>query len=220
MSDALAGASSTSRPAPLDLPGIDFAHDAGARPVRLHRRARDARAALPRRTPGSCSRSPTRDLFIPVLTFVFGQAQLGGRVGVVSLARLRQEFYGLPAESRRFSASAPHKEALHETGHLFGLVHCADRACAMSLSTGVRQIDMQAAAFCGAVQAPAARRPEGSPSYEHPLANPGRRRRRSHVRIARRVAARGRIPRRHRRLRPRRGREGASCATTPSTSST
>src|SRR5690349_19283848 len=42
------------------------------------------------------------DLYIPVLTFVFGQAQLGGSVGVVSLARLRQEFYGLPADAGVF----------------------------------------------------------------------------------------------------------------------
>ena len=88
-----------------------------------------------------------RDLFIPVLTFVFGQAQLGGRVGVVSLARLRQEFYGLPPDREIFLERA-YKEALHETGHLFGLVHCADRSCAMSLATNVRQIDRKTAAFC------------------------------------------------------------------------
>ena len=57
-----------------------------------------------------------RDLFIPVLTFVFGQAQLGGRVAVVSLARLRQEFYGLPPNREVFLERAL-KEALHETGH-------------------------------------------------------------------------------------------------------
>lgn len=88
-----------------------------------------------------------RDLFIPVLTFVFGQAQLGGRIGVVSLARLRQEFYGLP-HNREILLSRAGKEALHEAGHLFGLVHCAERTCAMSLSTGVRQIDLKNAAYC------------------------------------------------------------------------
>jgi archaemetzincin len=88
-----------------------------------------------------------RDLFIPVLTFVFGQAQLNGRVGVVSLARLKQEFYGLPANEAVLVQRAM-KEALHETGHLFGLVHCTDTACAMSLSTGVRQIDIKQAEFC------------------------------------------------------------------------
>jgi archaemetzincin len=90
-----------------------------------------------------------RDLFIPVLTFVFGQAQLGGRVGVVSLARLRQEFYGL-APNREIFLERAYKEALHETGHLFGLVHCAERKCAMSLATTVRRIDLKDDAFCAA----------------------------------------------------------------------
>ncbi len=64
-----------------------------------------------------------RDLFVPVLTFVFGQAQLGGRVAVVSLARLRQEFYGMAPNGEILMERAV-KEALHETGHTFGLVHC------------------------------------------------------------------------------------------------
>ena len=90
-----------------------------------------------------------RDLYIPVLTFVFGQAQLGGRVGVVSFARLRQEFYGLAANREIFLERA-YKEALHEAGHLMGLVHCAEGRCAMSLSTTVRQIDLKDDAFCAA----------------------------------------------------------------------
>ena len=101
------------------------------------------------------------DLFIPVLTFVFGQAQLGGRVGVVSFARLRQEFYGL-APNREVFLERAHKEALHETGHLFGLVHCAERTCAMSLATTVRQIDLKDDAFCAACAACArAQQPQG-----------------------------------------------------------
>jgi len=93
-----------------------------------------------------------RDLFVPVLTFVFGHAQLGGRVGVISLARLRQEFYGLPPNREVFLGRTV-KEALHETGHLFGLVHCANRGCAMALSTNVPQIDLKQAGFCAACAA-------------------------------------------------------------------
>ena len=93
-----------------------------------------------------------RDLFIPVLTFVFGQAQLKGRVAVISLARLRQEFYGLPPD-REILMERACKEALHEAGHTLGLVHCADRECAMSLSTNVRQIDTKRAAYCEACRA-------------------------------------------------------------------
>jgi archaemetzincin len=131
---------------PLDLPPIDFAFDA----------ARAQYASIPllemlsRLCPGDAARLlaiTARDLFIPVLTFVYGHARLGGRAGVVSLARLHQEFYGLAPDREIFLARAA-KEAMHESGHLFGLVHCADRGCAMSLSTGVRQIDSKEARFC------------------------------------------------------------------------
>jgi archaemetzincin len=40
------------------------------------------------------------------------------------------------------------KEALHEAGHLFGLVHCPDTSCAMALSTGIRQLDQKQPSLC------------------------------------------------------------------------
>jgi archaemetzincin len=131
----------------LELPAIDFTFDAG----RAQYSSSAALDRMVREAPADAAKLlavTTRDLFIPVLTFVFGQAQLNGRVGIVSLARLRQEFYGLPPDGAVFLDRAV-KEALHETGHLFGLIHCADRACAMSLSTGVRQIDNKQPALCG-----------------------------------------------------------------------
>jgi archaemetzincin len=84
-----------------------------------------------------------------VLTFVFGHAQLGGRAGVVSLARLPQEFYGLPPDDAdAILRQRAEKETLPEGGHMFGLMHCAERRCTMSLATSVRQIDMKDNAFC------------------------------------------------------------------------
>jgi archaemetzincin len=144
----------------LELGGVEFAFDAGRRqygsiPVLdmlLERCPPDAAKLLA---------VTERDLFIPVLTFVFGQAQLGGRVGVLSFARLRQEFYGLAANQEIFLERA-YKEALHETGHLFGLVHCAEPKCAMSLSTTVRQIDLKDDAFCAACLRAVRRHPEGT----------------------------------------------------------
>lgn len=94
----------------------------------------------------------THDLFIPMLSFVYGQAQLGGRAAVVSTARLRQQFYGLPANEVLLQARA-RKEAVHETGHLYGLVHCPNTQCAMSLSTNVRQIDLKHDSLCAACRA-------------------------------------------------------------------
>lgn len=87
------------------------------------------------------------DLFIPMLSFVFGQAQLDGTAALVSTARLRQEFYGLPANRTLFSGRLV-KEAIHEVGHALGLVHCSDPACPMSLSTTIRQVDHKGSEFC------------------------------------------------------------------------
>lgn len=93
-----------------------------------------------------------RDLFIPMLSFVYGQAQLDGRVAAVSIARLRQDFYGLPPNNALLAARA-RKEAVHETGHLFGLVHCLANTCAMALSTNIRQIDLKQDELCPACEA-------------------------------------------------------------------
>ena len=92
------------------------------------------------------------DLFIPMLSYIFGQAQLGGRSAIVSAARLRQEFYDMPADEPVLLERA-RKEALHELGHTFGLVHCEDRGCAMSLSTNIRQVDLKNASYCLACRA-------------------------------------------------------------------
>lgn len=88
-----------------------------------------------------------RDLFIPMLSFVFGQAQLRGKIAIISLARLRQEFYGLPANPVLFISRAL-KETVHEMGHTFGLTHCLDRDCPMSLSTNIQQVDIKGETFC------------------------------------------------------------------------
>ena len=87
------------------------------------------------------------DLFIPVLSFVFGQAQLEGPAALISLARLRQEFYGFPADGPLLLERTA-KEALHELGHSFGLVHCPDPACVISLSSTIEQVDAKNGAFC------------------------------------------------------------------------
>ncbi len=87
------------------------------------------------------------DLFIPMLTFVFGQAQLRGTAAVMSTARLDQRFYGLefsPALLRQRAL----KEALHELGHTIGLTHCPDRQCVMTLSNAVQQIDEKGEDYC------------------------------------------------------------------------
>jgi len=87
------------------------------------------------------------DLFIPILTFVFGEAQLGGPAAVVSSHRLRNEFYGLPRDEALLQQRLA-KEAIHELGHTFDLVHCANFGCVMQSSTYVEDIDLKTDQFC------------------------------------------------------------------------
>lgn len=89
----------------------------------------------------------TLDLYIPILTFVFGEAQLGGTSAVVSLHRLRDEFYGLPPNIILLRERLL-KECVHELGHTLNLPHCEDYQCAMSRSHGVEWIDLKTAKFC------------------------------------------------------------------------
>jgi archaemetzincin len=88
------------------------------------------------------------DLSIPMLSFLFGQAQFEGPIALVSLCRLRQEFYGLPPQQNLLRERAV-KEVLHELGHTFGLVHCSESTCAMSLATHIELVDTKAEQYCG-----------------------------------------------------------------------
>ena len=91
------------------------------------------------------------DLYIPILTFVFGEAQMGGECAVVSYHRLRQEFYGLPADAEVLSERLL-KEAVHEIGHTLNLTHCDNYRCAMASSHGVEYIDLKEVSLCPACE--------------------------------------------------------------------
>jgi archaemetzincin len=87
------------------------------------------------------------DLFIPILTYIFGQAMLGGNSGIASMYRLNNELYGMPKDNdlliRRFR-----KEVIHELGHTFGLIHCHMPLCVMRSSTYVEDIDQKDERLC------------------------------------------------------------------------
>jgi len=87
------------------------------------------------------------DLFIPILTFVFGEAQLKGIGAAVSTHRLNNRFYGLP-ENREVAGERLIKEAVHELGHTFGLIHCSQAKCVMNSSTYVENIDQKPTELC------------------------------------------------------------------------
>jgi archaemetzincin len=87
------------------------------------------------------------DLYIPILTFVFGEAQMPGPCAIISTHRLRQECYGFPADSRLLFERTL-KEAVHELGHTVGLTHCDNFDCAMAPSHSVEWVDLKTASFC------------------------------------------------------------------------
>jgi len=89
------------------------------------------------------------DLYIPILTFAFGEAQLGGSSALVSYRRLQQEFYGLPRDMDLL-ANRLLVEAVHELGHTLQLTHCHDHQCAMAPSHAVEWIDIKDSGFCEA----------------------------------------------------------------------
>lgn len=89
------------------------------------------------------------DLYVPVLTFVFGEAQLNGPCAVISAHRLREEFYGM-APNEDLLVARLMKEALHELGHTQGLRHCTDWRCVMSSAHTAERIDLRQAGFCPA----------------------------------------------------------------------
>jgi archaemetzincin len=87
------------------------------------------------------------DIYVPVLTYVFGEAQLNGKLSIVSLCRLHEEFYtGISNEELLLQRSI--KEILHELGHNFGLYHCRDWNCVMHSSAGIEEVDIKGDNFC------------------------------------------------------------------------
>jgi archaemetzincin len=87
------------------------------------------------------------DLFIPVLTYVYGEAQIGGRAAVVSIHRLTQKEEGGGVSLDTFYERVA-KVALHELAHTFDLVHCKQSECIMRFSSGPTDLDELPLFFC------------------------------------------------------------------------
>lgn len=81
------------------------------------------------------------DLYSQEYHFVFGQARIMGRPAIVSIARLGKP--GTKALGERLA-----KEAIHELGHTFGLVHCENRECVMWFSNTLEETDRKTPWFC------------------------------------------------------------------------
>jgi archaemetzincin len=86
------------------------------------------------------------DLFIPILTHVYGEAQLGGKACIVSTYRLNE--VSSPTGSHSAFQERSIKEALHELGHTFNLRHCKDSGCIMHYCHTVRDVDRKENQLC------------------------------------------------------------------------
>lgn len=87
------------------------------------------------------------DLYIPILTYIFGQAYLKGHSGIASTYRLKNELYGM-RQNEELLYERFKKVCVHELGHAFGLIHCHTPACVMKSSTYVEDIDQKKHNLC------------------------------------------------------------------------
>jgi archaemetzincin len=106
---------------------------------------KDLRAGLP---PGDLRLGLTNlDLTLPILTYVFGEALVGGRAAVVSLFRLGRA-PGQPRLDLGRLYDRLVKVALHETAHALGVFHCRRPGCLMRFSFDLVQLDTLEVHFC------------------------------------------------------------------------
>ena len=87
------------------------------------------------------------DLFIPILTYVYGEAQLSGKSCIISLFRLKHHEATTAIQTEVLAKRAV-KEAIHELGHTFGLRHCPDHACLMHYCRSIDDVDRKSDQFC------------------------------------------------------------------------
>ena len=88
------------------------------------------------------------DISLPFLTYLFGQAQVGGRAAVISLFRLQQRRDGGVAPPLSLVYQRLAAVAVHEAGHLMGLPHCRQPGCIMNFSVGLDRLDRLSTGFC------------------------------------------------------------------------
>ncbi len=87
------------------------------------------------------------DLYIPIFTFVFGEAQLDGKAAIISMFRPKGDTGEVqPPSSLLLSRLI--KLGLHELGHTFGLPHCRQPGCLMGFAANLEKLDEKKIGLC------------------------------------------------------------------------
>jgi len=86
------------------------------------------------------------DLFIPILTHVYGEAQLGGTACIVSTFRLNEGRSAMNISQKYIDRIV--KEVIHELGHTFNLRHCPEDTCIMHYCRNEDDVDRKSDQLC------------------------------------------------------------------------
>jgi archaemetzincin len=89
------------------------------------------------------------DLYKTSHQFIFGGADETQHCAVVSIHRLRSEFYGEQSDDNMLFQRTL-KETVHELGHVLGLRHCFNARCAMYAANSIYDADNKQSYFCDA----------------------------------------------------------------------
>ncbi len=87
------------------------------------------------------------DIYYKGLNFVFSIEEPENACSVISIARLKPEFYD-QKPNNMILIDRIVKEAMHEIGHHIGLNHCKHIFCIMSPSPSAKDIDIKRREFC------------------------------------------------------------------------
>lgn len=87
------------------------------------------------------------DIYYSGLNFVFGLEDPVKNCCIVSIARLKQEFYD-QKPNPTILIDRTVKEIIHELGHSLGLDHCQNSYCVMCFSPSVKDVDTKRKEFC------------------------------------------------------------------------
>ena len=87
------------------------------------------------------------DLYLPEESYVLGWSDHLAGTAIVSLNRMRQDFYGLPEDDSKVYPRL-FKETVHQLAHLFDLTECRNSRCVNYFSQIMLDIDNKTSKFC------------------------------------------------------------------------